>query len=80
MAQAYVDEIVKSHKVAVFSKTYCPYCVKAKQVLGKYKINDILVVELDNRDDADDIQDYLLKVTIVFRRNFKRKLRKLSFI
>jgi glutaredoxin 3 len=63
MAQAYVDGIIKSHKVAVFSKTYCPYCVKAKQVLGKYKINDLLVIELDNRDDADDIQDYLSKIT-----------------
>jgi glutaredoxin 3 len=63
MAQAYVDGIIKAHKVAVFSKTYCPYCVKAKQVLGKYKINDYLVVELDNRDDADQIQDYLSKLT-----------------
>jgi glutaredoxin 3 len=63
MAQAYVDGIIKAHKVAVFSKTYCPYCVKAKNVLGKYKINDILIVELDNRDDADAIQDYLNKIT-----------------
>ena len=63
MAEKYVDTLIKSHKVTVFSKTYCPYCVKAKNVLAKYKINDLMIVELDNRDDADDIQNYLLKLT-----------------
>ena len=63
MAQAYVDGLVKAHKVIMFSKTYCPYCVKAKNVLAKYQIKDLLIIELDNRDDADEIQDYLKKLT-----------------
>lgn len=60
---SYVDDLVSSHKVVVFSKTYCPYCTKAKNVLAKYKINDIIIVELENRDDMDEIQDYLAKKT-----------------
>jgi glutaredoxin 3 len=59
----YVDNLIKSHKVAVFSKTYCPYCVKAKNVLSKYKLNDIKVIELDDREDSDQIQEYLKKLT-----------------
>ena len=59
----YVDEIIKTHKVAVFSKTHCPFCTKAKNVLKKYDIKDIFMVELDTRDDASAIQDYLSKIT-----------------
>ena len=59
----FVDEVIKSHKVAVFSKTHCPYCVKAKNVLGKYNPEDVYVVELDNRSDANSIQDYLASIT-----------------
>jgi hypothetical protein len=44
-------------KVAVFSKTYCPYCTKAKRALAQYlKPQDIFVMELDQRGDGDDIQ------------------------
>lgn len=63
MSQQYVDGLIKSHKVVVFSKTYCPYCTKAKNALSKYDINDIVIIELDNRDDQDSIQDYLAKIT-----------------
>ncbi len=59
----FVDEVIKSHKVTVFSKTNCPYCVKAKNVLKKYNPNDVYIVELDNRDDANTIQDYLGSLT-----------------
>lgn len=60
---SYVDNLIKTHKVVVISKTYCPYCVKAKNVLKKYNINDIVIVELDNRDDGDEIQDHMSKLT-----------------
>ena len=58
-----VDELIHAHKVMVFSKTYCPYCVKAKNVLGKYKISDINILELDDHPQADEIQTYLGKLT-----------------
>ncbi len=59
----FVDEAIKSHKITVFSKTHCPYCVKAKNVLSKYKPDDVHIIELDDRKDADNIQDYLAKLT-----------------
>ena len=37
--------------------------LKAKKVLSNYQINDILIVELDNRSDVNEIQDYLAKIT-----------------
>ena len=60
---SFVDEIIKNHKVAVFSKTSCPYCVDAKKVLKKYNINDIYIVELNQRSDCSTIQDYLKQIT-----------------
>ena len=60
---AFVDQMISQHKVVVFSKTYCPYCSKAKNVLGKYSINDLKIIELDDRDDVNSIQDHLAKIT-----------------
>jgi glutaredoxin 3 len=60
---SFVDNAIKNHKVTVFSKTYCPYCTKAKKTLGKYDIKDLVVIELDDREDADKIQDYLASIT-----------------
>lgn len=59
----FVDQIIQKHKVAVFSKVSCPYCVKAKNVLKKYPIKDVQIIELDDRNDAASIQDYLAKIT-----------------
>ena len=59
----FVDTSVSSHKVVVFSKVYCPYSAKAKNVLKKYNINDISIIEIEERSDCDLIQDYLNKLT-----------------
>lgn len=51
-------------QVVIFSKTYCPYCVKAKQAVGSVMdMSNVVVVELDKRPDGDAIQDYLLSIT-----------------
>jgi glutaredoxin 3 len=55
MAAAFINEVISSHKVAVFSKTFCPYCDKAKRALASVRA-DAFVVELDNRPDAAAIQ------------------------
>lgn len=62
MASAFVQDTIKSNKVVVFSKTYCPYCVKAKRALQQFTTN-FFVVELDQRGDGDAIQDALLEAT-----------------
>jgi hypothetical protein len=37
--------------------------LKAKNILKKYQINDIEIVEIDNREDTEQIQDYLNVIT-----------------
>ena len=54
----FADAKIASKKVVVISKSYCPFCKKAKQVLAKYKISDenIEYIEIENRPDMDEIQ------------------------
>lgn len=60
----FVDKVIANHKVAVFSKTYCPFCYKAKDALRSFDLKkDYTVVELENRDDCQEIQDYLNELT-----------------
>ncbi|KAG6649259.1 hypothetical protein I3843_07G196300 [Carya illinoinensis] len=55
-ASAFVKKTISSHKIVVFSKSYCPYCRRAKNVF-KQLSQVPHVVELDERDDGSDIQD-----------------------
>ncbi|KAK0495198.1 glutaredoxin [Armillaria luteobubalina] len=60
----FVEDTITSHKITVFSKSYCPYCRRAKTLFSdKYPDADIGVIELDERDDGSDIQDYLRQKT-----------------
>lgn len=60
-----VDHLVAQYPVMVFSKSYCPYSMKAKNALNAYSMssNKYHVVELDQRDDARDIQGVLGQLT-----------------
>ncbi|KAK9814987.1 hypothetical protein WJX73_003904 [Symbiochloris irregularis] len=63
-AKSFVDKAIKDNKVIIFSKSYCPYCKKAKSALGSVIPSDKFhVVELDQRSDTDSLQDYLLEIT-----------------
>ncbi|OCF37514.1 glutaredoxin [Kwoniella heveanensis CBS 569] len=53
-----VDKTIAENKVVVFSKSYCPYCKKAKNYLAE-DTDDIKILELDERDDGSAIQAYL---------------------
>jgi glutaredoxin 3 len=53
---------IDSNTVMVFSKTYCPYCVKAKAALTGLNLQ-FNVFELDNMNDGDDIQKALEQMT-----------------
>jgi len=46
----------------VFSKTYCPFCTKAKKALSEINVT-FEVMELDTRKDCATIQDALGKMT-----------------
>lgn len=60
-----VAELIKNKKVLMVSKTYCPFCTKAKNALANYKIDPAVyeILELENRDDMDEIQDYMKQLT-----------------
>ncbi|XP_046584159.1 glutaredoxin-1-like [Haliotis rubra] len=63
-----VDSKIAGKKVMVFSKSSCPFCVKAKDVLKKY-IGDILsaddyeVMEIETNSKCGAIQNYLGSIT-----------------
>ncbi|EIE23892.1 glutaredoxin [Coccomyxa subellipsoidea C-169] len=60
----FVDSKIKNGKVVVWSKSYCPYCKKAKDALFSLLPKDAVdVEELDQRSDGDEIQDYLQQLT-----------------
>ena len=57
-----VEAAIKGNKVMVFSKTYCPYCTKAKEAIGKLS-PQFGLIELDNLKEGNDIQQALLDMT-----------------
>ena len=62
MASAVVDKTVSENFIVVFSKDSCPYCVMAKDLLRSLN-QDFVAIELDQREDGKDIQNYLIKST-----------------
>ncbi|KAG6845563.1 hypothetical protein H0H87_007241 [Tephrocybe sp. NHM501043] len=55
---------INDNKVTIFSKSYCPYCKKAKALFAKeFPDVETNVLELNERDDGRQIQDYLLTLT-----------------
>ena len=61
--EALVKEAIKANHVMVFSKTYCPYCTRAKEALTKLSAKGMQVYELDERKDGDQLQAALLALT-----------------
>ncbi|KAG5636541.1 hypothetical protein H0H81_007708 [Sphagnurus paluster] len=59
--QEFVDAAIQENKVVIFSKSWCPYCKKAKSLFAKeFPDVEAKVYELDERDDGSAIQEYLL--------------------
>lgn len=60
-----MDQKIANKKVFVISKSYCPFCVKARKVLQKYNIpaDNIEIQEIENDKDCNEIQDYMRELT-----------------
>ncbi|KAE8674014.1 S-adenosyl-L-methionine-dependent methyltransferases superfamily protein [Hibiscus syriacus] len=56
---AFVQNAIFSYKIVMFSKSYCPYCLRAKRIFSELNEKPY-VVELDLRDDGAKIQHVLL--------------------
>ncbi|XP_024966888.1 glutaredoxin-C4 [Cynara cardunculus var. scolymus] len=54
----FVKKTVSSHSIVIFSKSYCPYCKRAKGVFKELNKKPY-VIELDEREDGWKIQDAL---------------------
>ncbi|KAL0479830.1 GRXC3 [Acrasis kona] len=53
-----INDKVKNNKVVVFSKSYCPYCARAKGLLKSLSVK-AEILELDQREDGQKIQSTL---------------------
>ncbi|KGN51374.1 glutaredoxin-C6 [Cucumis sativus] len=62
MALEKAKEIVASNPVAVFSKSYCPFCVQVKRLLTKLGVS-FKAIELDTESDGREIQAALAQFT-----------------
>ena len=62
MVERFVNNAIR-YPVVVFSKTYCPYCTRVKEMLGEAGVKDLHVIELDQRADGDDVQEVLRRST-----------------
>lgn len=58
---AFVKTTISSHSIVIFSKSYCPYCRRAKAVFKELK-QEPYVIELDERDDGGKIQNALSEI------------------
>jgi len=65
-AKELVEKAIDENFIAFFSKSTCGYCRRAKGVIRDLNIGEgktVKIYELDQREDGNDIQDYLYKKT-----------------
>ncbi|KAI0830760.1 thioredoxin-like protein [Trametes gibbosa] len=59
-AKDLVENTISENQIAIFSKSYCPFCKRAKALLtSKFPNVPTKIYELDEMDDGAAIQDYL---------------------
>ncbi|XP_053845253.1 thioredoxin reductase 3 isoform X1 [Vidua macroura] len=57
-----VRTLIASHRVMIFSKSYCPYCNKVKELFSSLHV-EYYALELDVIDDGASIQQVLAELT-----------------
>ncbi|KAI0205347.1 putative glutaredoxin [Astrocystis sublimbata] len=61
-AKEKAQQIINDNTVAVFSKSYCPYCQSAKQLLSSVGAK-YFTIELDKEEDGSAIQAALQEIS-----------------
>mmetsp|Transcript_28398 Transcript_28398/g.86811 ORF Transcript_28398/g.86811 Transcript_28398/m.86811 type:complete len:160 (+) Transcript_28398:25-504(+) len=59
---AQIKETIGSNDVVVYSKSYCPFCLKTKGLFAELGV-PTTVIELDEVDGGSDIQNALASMT-----------------
>lgn len=65
-AQKVVQDTIASKPVVVFSKSYCPFCIKVKDLFEKeLKIpsDKLEILQMEDRPDCSALQAYLKELT-----------------
>jgi glutaredoxin 3 len=62
MAVAKVQQLIEENALIVFSKSYCPYCIRAKQLLKSLGATG-KIIELDNEKDGAAMQTALAEIS-----------------
>ncbi|NXJ87336.1 TRXR3 reductase, partial [Corythaixoides concolor] len=57
-----VRTLIASHRVMIFSKSYCPYCNKVKELFRSMRV-EYYALELDITADGPSIQQVLVELT-----------------
>ncbi|KAI8372336.1 glutaredoxin [Choanephora cucurbitarum] len=57
-----VKRAIADNKVMVFSKSYCPFCIRAKDLLDDMDVN-YKAIELNDHQDGEAIQQALAELT-----------------
>ena len=58
-----IQQEISSNKIMFYSKSYCHFCINAKDILKKHVPSGYQTKELDLIADGNDIQDALEKLT-----------------
>ena len=58
--KARMDKLIKDYAVFVVSKSYCPFCKTAKNVLAQYDIppEKMKIIDIEGDKDCSEIQNY----------------------
>lgn len=59
---AAVKQTISSHPIVIYSKSYCPYCIRVKNLFQSINQN-FHCIELDERSDGSEIQSALYQMT-----------------
>eukprot|EP01092_Planopodium_desertum_P004063 TRINITY_DN17965_c0_g1_i1.p1 TRINITY_DN17965_c0_g1~~TRINITY_DN17965_c0_g1_i1.p1 ORF type:complete len:103 (-),score=15.70 TRINITY_DN17965_c0_g1_i1:53-361(-) len=62
MSKASVQKSIDESPVVIFSKSYCPYCIRVKKLFSDLKVS-AKVIELDQMKEGSDIQSILEDMT-----------------
>lgn len=58
-----VEDIIAKHAAVIFSKSYCPYCVKAIKTLTSIAEDSLFVIQLDQVSDGEELHQYIKQKT-----------------